>query len=339
MVLYRRDAGHPWTIDFVYRGQRVKRSSGTKSKSEAREIEHRLRAELRQQALHGKTPDMTLAEAMARYAATVVKLGRSDGTRELYVFKRLGEAFGADTLIGSLTTKRIHDWRDAQLALGLKPASVNRYLDILRAILNKAREEWGTLRQVPAIKNLKVQNAKLRFLDEEEEARLLEAAPVHLRQLIAFLLGTGARKSEALKLTWNDIDLYNNTRARVIFKDTKSGKPRTVPLPNSLRDMLRKMRDNAPKREKRVFLFENSKGKLVPFDSVNNSFDTARKAAGLRDVSLHTLRHTYASRLVTRGVPIFDVSKLLGHSKIQMTMRYAHLAPEALDAAVAALDV
>lgn len=68
------------------------------------------------------------------------------------------------------------------------------------------------------------------------------------------------------------------------------------------------------------------------------SWDPALKAAKLTDVHVHDLRHTFASRLVMRGVPLFQVGRLLGHSSPKMTMRYAHLAPEALDGAIAALE-
>jgi integrase len=360
MTVYLRPGSPNYVIEFELKGQRIRRTSGTTKKREAEEEERQLRQQLKEQAAAGHV-EMTLAEAMRRYAETVVALGRSDGTRELSIFKRLGEAFGPDTLLDKITAPVVHKWRDGLLGgghqgtpkktegkaepdqkpKGLKPAAINRYLDVLKAVLRKAHFEWGALAKLPAIKSLKVNNAKLRFLSEPEEKALLEASPAHLRGFLVFLLGTGGRRGEALGLTWEAVDLAGNRRGAVTFQMTKNGKPRRVPLPERVRDLLLEMRAGAPEGEERVFVWKAKKeGKetIVPFDSVKGSFDTARTTAKLKDVSLHTLRHTYASRLVMGGVPIYNVSKLLGHSKIQMTMRYAHLAPEGLEDSVAVLD-
>jgi integrase len=363
MTVYLRPGSPNYQIEFELRGQRIRQSSGTPKRREAEEIERDLRRQLKEQAAAGGIVSMTLAEAMRRYAETVVKLGRSDGSRELSVFKRLGEAFGPDTPLDKITAPVVHRWRDGLLSKGhrgtppkkkkatrsnehrsrgLKPAAINRYLDVLKAILRKAHFEWGALLRLPAIKGLKVKNAKLRFLVEEEERRLLYASQEHLRRLLVFLLGTGARRGEALSLTWDAVELDGNRRAAVQFRETKTGVARRVPLPEQVRELLMMMmRAQAPKGEQRVFVWKvvkDGKEEVVPFDSVKRSFDTARAAAKLKGVSLHTMRHTYASRLVMRGVPIYNVSKLLGHSKIQMTMRYAHLAPEGLEESVAVLD-
>ena len=360
MTVYLRPGSPHYVIEFQFAGQRIRRSSGTAKKREAEDMERDVRRQLKEQVAAGGVVSMTLAEAMQRYAETVVKLGRSDGSRELSVFKRLGEAFGPDTSLDKITAPVVHKWRDGLLSQGhqgmwkasgkgqvavvqqkprgLKPAAINRYLDVLKAILRKAHFEWGALLRLPAIKGLKVQNAKLRFLDEQEEARLMAASPEHLQRLLVFLLGTGARRGEALNLTWDAVELSGNRRAAALFRKTKTGVARRVPLPEQVRELLLLMRSKAPKGEQRVFVWKDSTGAVVPFDSVKRSFDTARKEAKLEGVSLHTMRHTYASRLVMRGVPIYNVSKLLGHSKIQMTMRYAHLAPEGLEESVAVLD-
>jgi integrase len=342
MGVYKRSGSPNWIIDFVYKGERHKFSSGTSSKREAQAMEAKHREELRGQVVHGKVVDLTLAEAMKRYAATVVKLNKSDGKRELSAFKRLGDYFGADTLLSRITTASISEFQLELLEEDeLQPASVNRYTDVLKAILNKAHDEWNALAKMPVINSLKVQNAKLRFIDEEEERRLKEAVPLHVRRLITFLVGTGGRRGETLKLTWGDVDLASNKRAAVRFLDTKSGNPRRVPLPNSVRDLLATMKAERgnPSPKDPVFTWTPAgTDQPIAYENPRKAFDNARTRVGLRDVTLHTLRHTYASRLVMKGVPIFQVSKLLGHSKIQMTMRYSHLAPEGLDDAVSALD-
>ncbi|MDP1748737.1 MAG: hypothetical protein Q8L22_04710, partial [Reyranella sp.] len=218
MTVYLRPGSPNYVIEFELRGHRIRQTSGTPKKREAEEEERQLRQQLKERQAGGHV-EMTLAEAMRRYAETVVALGRSDGTRELSIFKRLGEAFGHDTTLDRITSPVAHKWRDGLLAgghqgqpkktkgatvgegeqatpRGLRPAAINRYLDVLKAVLRKAHFEWGALAKLPAIKSLKVNNAKLRFLSEPEEKALLEACPEHLRSFLVFLLGTGARRGE-----------------------------------------------------------------------------------------------------------------------------------------------
>ena len=163
-----------------------------------------------------------------------------------------------------------------------------------------------------------------------------------MRRLIIFLIGTGARRGEALNLTWGDVDLASNARAAVTLIETKNGEDRRVPLPNPVRDLLATMRRKAgnPSKKDRVFTWvRRGTDEAVAYKADPGTvFDRARRDAKLKDITIHTLRHTYASRLVMKGAPLAHVSKLLGHSKIQMTMRYAHLAPQGLDDAVAVLD-
>lgn len=169
--------------------------------------------------------------------------------------------------------------------------------------------------------------------------QLLAASPAYLRDLLIFLLGTGARLREATYLTWRDVDLDRNPRAIVRFVETKGGQPRGVPLPNHVRDLLRRLRDTAPVGEDRVFLHVRRNGTRVPYDSPKDAFRATRKRAGLPNVRIHDLRHTYASRLVQRGVSLYEVQRLLGHTTPALTQRYASLAPDNLERAVSVLDV
>jgi integrase len=342
MTVYKRSDSPFYLIEFVYKGERHRFSSETTSKAEAQAIEAERKKQLKDEIVNGKLPDMTLEEGMDRYTVEVVKLSKSDGTRELSTYRRIAAFFGADTPLSQITAPRVSEFKRELLEEGLKPASINRYTANLRAILRRAQEEWGVLATVPKISALEAKNGRLRFLDAEEEARLKEHAPVYLRRLITFLIGTGARRGEALKLTWEHVDLGSNTRAAVTLIDTKNGEDRRVPLPNHVRDLLAAMRAEAgrPAKKDRVFTWvRRGTDETVAYKTDPGTvFDRTRRDAKLDDITIHTLRHTYASRLVMKGVPIAHVSKLLGHRKIQITMRYAHLAPEGLDDAVGVLD-
>jgi integrase len=135
-------------------------------------------------------------------------------------------------------------------------------------------------------------------------------------------LNTGLRLGELLGLNWIYVDL---SRGVIRLEMTKSGRRREVPLnDNSYRALV----SLAPKTEGRVFQTRFIK------TAYNNAVATAK----LDDVNFHTLRHTFASWAVMRGVSLKELQELLGHSTLAMTMRYAHLAPEHLRAAVGRLE-
>lgn len=170
--------------------------------------------------------------------------------------------------------------------------------------------------------------ARTRYLTVEEEGRLLAALPVGVkRDVCAFLFDTGARVNEALSLTWDDLR-HHERMDRVTFFRTKSGRARTVPLTLRAQECLQRA-----KLEGRCRPFP------VRYHAFYVAFCKARDAAGLgKDVVVHTVRHTFASRLVQRGMGVPKVSLALGHSSIVLTMRYSHLDPHALDGMTALLQ-
>lgn len=350
MTVFRRNGSDFWWIEFQYRGKRFRRSSETTSKRKAEEYERKWREELRATVLMGKIPETSWGAAIDRYLTSVVlpRGNASAAKRDSYVLAALKVAFGPDTLISMISAPAIAEYRDKLLSAGKAPATANRYLAVIKAILRRAHLEWGCLATVPQFKLLKLNNERYRWITEVEEELLLQHCPNHLRNLCVFLLDTGARLSEATMLTWNDVDLHRQPRAIVKFMETKTGKPRSVPLTKRSKEMLEALRDSAPENESRVFLYRNQRrppypssatdNNATPFKDPHGAWYTATAKAQLKDLNLHDLRHTFASRLVSRGVPILTVSKLLGHSKIQMTMRYAHLAPSELDGAISALE-
>ncbi|MGE5514939.1 MAG: tyrosine-type recombinase/integrase [Bacteroidota bacterium] len=351
MAVFKREGSPFWFIEFTYKGHKVRQSSGMTKKRDAEERERILRQELKEQLLLGKVAEMTLGEAIDRYYDGVIvpKGNKGVATRELYALNQMREGLGASTSISKLSARVLADYKDTLLAEKKAPATVNRYLATIKAILNKAKDEWGTLAVVPTIKLLPLDNARYRWLTEDEEKKLLPVCAPHLRDLVVFLMDTGARLREATLLTWTDVDLDRKPRAAVRFMETKSGKPRGVPLSTRVEEMLRRLKAECPEGESRVFLYrpvgrggvgdeDTKRGNAVPFNNPFGTWDTARTRVGLKDVNLHDLRHTFASRLVMRGVPLLTVSKLLGHASIQMTMRYAHLAPDAFDAAIDLLE-
>ena len=165
------------------------------------------------------------------------------------------------------------------------------------------------------------QNARERFLSPEEMARLQQAVQDSpnkmLRVIVPTLLLTGLRKREVLDAKWADIDLQAKTW---FLPDTKSGKPRVVLLSDVLVSMLQAM----PRSGETPWVFANpATGK--PFVSIFYAWNSARRRAGLADVLVHDLRHTFASLLINSSFELYDVMHALGHTQMRTTMRYAHL--------------
>lgn len=182
------------------------------------------------------------------------------------------------------------------------------------------------------MKTLKDDACLERFLTPAEAARLISAVRASenaiLFPFVSFLLLTGARKSEALNMRWRDVDF---TRCVWTVPLAKSGRARRIPLSPDAIAILRALPHAAQAEadDGGAPVFLNAETGL-PFRDLTHSWHTARKRAGLEDVRLHDLRHSYASALVNQGRSIYEVQKLLGHANVRTTERYAHLAPDTL---------
>jgi integrase len=215
-------------------------------------------------------------------------------------------------------------------ASGAAPGSANRLLIMMRYIFNLALR-W----EVPGVKGNPTKNVPLmaednkkeRYLSEEEARRLYEAVckseNTMLQYIVPMLILTGARKREVLDAKWEDFD-FDRRLWRI--PTTKLGKPRHVPLSDGVMSLLSGMERRGD------WVFANPKTNK-PFVSIFCAWNTAREKAGLSDVRVHDLRHSFASLLINSGRSLYEVQKLLGHTQIKTTQRYAHLAPETLLAA------
>lgn len=345
MTVYKRKNSSSYQYEFKYKGERYRGTTHCTSKRDAEEYERKIRREISNQVLFGKIPEMTLEEAIERYWTThILPTAKPKAARSYFnAYRLLRSDLGPDTPITHLTYERLNDYKDDLLSgkmrgRKLKPGTINRQLNNLRAILNKALNDWGTLVKTPRVPKMKVDDKKERWLTSEEEKRLIEASPPHIQHFIIFCLETGARKSEAIDLKWSHVDLERKDRGVVSFMNTKSNKPRGVPLSKKAQLLLEKLFKDRDEGLEHVFTLDGK-----PAGEPKSSFNKAVKRAGLyekgmNNVTPHVLRHTFCSRLVMKSVPLYQISKLAGHSSIKVTERYAHLAPEALDDAIAALD-
>ncbi|HEX7408741.1 MAG TPA: site-specific integrase, partial [Candidatus Binatia bacterium] len=186
----------------------------------------------------------------------------------------------------------------------------------------------------------KPSNERLRYLTEEEESRLHAELKPDEWDLVEFAIQTGLRQGEHFGLKWPWIEI----QADVLRVPTsKGGAPRTVPLTVTAIAILR----NQPRmlRCQWVWPTRSRKGGATPGRNHRNArnfcrrvFVPALKRAEIEDFTWHDLRHTFASRLAMESVDIRTIKELMGHKRIEMTMRYAHLAPSHLHDAVKHLD-
>lgn len=329
--LYKR--GNTWWM--TYRdaiGTQRFESCKTSNKKNA---EQRL-IDRRKEALEGIVPappikPIALDELKDRYL-TFVGHQRGVATKKIH-FAHFTRVWG-NPPIHTLTVEILDHYRALRLSEKVGPATINREMATLKHALSKA-VEWKLLRkalreELTAIRKYQEPDGRLRYLSGESEAeRLLQACENWLRPIVLTALHTGMRKGELLGLTWDCIDM---THGFIRLKQTKNGKARALPFNETLWSLFSSLRT----RQGVPWVFHDSAGHR--WDDVRHGFDRACEIAGLTDFHFHDLRHTFASWLIMRGVPLATVGNLLGHTSPTMTLRYAHLSPKHLASAVRVLD-
>jgi integrase len=219
-------------------------------------------------------------------------------------------------------------------------ATMNRELAYLRRVLNIAlRQGWISRNPVNSGESLidvSAERRRERTLTTDEEKRLLAACTgrrKHLKPLIICLLSTGGRRGETLKLKWSDVDFSNRL---ITFQalNTKTLKTRKVAVTNQLYDELLTLWNQSDKQ---------SNSLVFNFKSVTKAFENACKEAGIETgrpfgITLHSLRHTVAVKLVKGGFPLQFTARILGHQSVNTTFRYLSANDETLREAALILD-
>jgi integrase len=199
---------------------------------------------------------------------------------------------------------------------------------------------WGMLKENPFKKGdplqVKEDNKRDRYLSEEEILTLLAECPVqeaprqkgrliqgsqaiHLRDFVIISINTGMQKSEVLSLKWDQI-----RRGLIYLPKIKSRPARKIPVNDDLAAHFKLIKKKQPVGSKCVI--SDSRGR--PIKDIKTAFASALKRAGIQDCRPHDLRHTFASHYVMRGGTLAALAKILGHTKISTTMRYAHLSKD-----------
>ena len=312
--------GGIWWIDFVSpSGQRVRRSAETANKALAQELHDQLKAESWRIAKLGEKPRRTWNEAVVRWL--------KESTHKATLDSDKGHLRWLDPYLGGkcledISRALIDRITDARLAQGRRNATVNRTLEVIRAILRRCVNEWEWLDRVPRIRMLKEPTRRVRFLSREEAQRLLLELPSHLADMAAFSLATGLRRANVTGLLWTQVDLVRKV-AWIHPDQAKARKAIPVPLNAEAVNMIRAQLGRHPTH---VFSYQGN-----PITQVSTkAWYAALERAGITDFRWHDLRHTWASWHVQQGTPLHALQELGGWESVEMVRRYAHFSSEHL---------
>lgn len=266
----------------------------------------------------------TLADLFTRFEAEhLADKARSTVENHRSFFVHVLEDLGPLPL-AALTPDALREWK-LRLSARCKPSTVHRYMLRLSGTLNYAVERsWLPSNPLSHVRKPTPGRGRVRFLTPEERTRLLDACKgsqnPYLYPLVLVSLSTGGRKEEVRTLRWSEVDL---DAGQLTFLHTKTGKPRTVPLVGEALAVLHALAQTRRPSISWVFPRWNGRQPIA----LQSPWETARAKAGLTDVRLHDLRHTFASYMCMSGATLREIADVLGHANIQQTMIYAHLAP------------
>ncbi len=379
MTLLKRTNTQNWYYQFQIKGKKYFGSTGTPKKAIAARIEAKKREDAFTNQILGECLPITLSDALERYKQSRVNSASYKNlltySNKLIGFKidpKTGDkikvaAIGkSDLFLHDLTNKHINILVASRKFENIANWTIKHELQTLRSSIKLAEElgykvnseiNWPS-------KELKTKKGRLRFLTQDEEQRLLKeldpnrhekgmVPPAdrtpemkkHLQDnydLVVSLLDTGMRYDEMAKLPWSSVDMESGSiriyRNKVNLADT-------LYMTDRLKEVIKSRHEN--RSEKSRYVFEGKDGD--PRGYVYQGINKAMNRSGLNNddvvlekggkVTIHTLRHTFATRLVQNGVSLAKVSKLLGHASITTTEIYAHLAPnEASEEAMRVLN-
>lgn len=330
MSLYRRKDSPSWWVKLSpipgEAGKPLQISTGTADKRQAQQFHDQLKAERWKQAKLGIKPRHTWQEAVVRFLVETSDNACHQDDRGMLVW--LDPLLGGKCLdeidrdlIDTIKTKR------AQIA---SKARANRYLGLIRRILRKAAHEWEWLDKVPNIRFFKESSGRIRALTVDDFWRLHRELPEHLADMALFSVATGLRQSNVKGLRWEYVDMKLR-HAWVKAEEHKNGKPHAVPLNDMAMSVLSKRQGQHPTH---VFAYE---GKPVVQVSTK-AWRNALERADIENFRWHDLRHTFATWHRQAGTPTHELQRLGGWKTTAMVERYAHIAPEGLQAAASRLD-
>lgn len=325
MSLYKPRGTTRYWCRFRLRNREIRQSTGTDVKADAEEYEDRLRRRTWREIELGQRSH-TFDEAVTLYKAERSHLAQSTQYRNNWILgwfadpKRNGPLHRLP--LSAITLEVIQAARMALLR-DFAPATANRYLSVLSAVLHLAVSR-GMLKHAPRVPLSQLRERDATFITREQFARLLTQLPAHQRAPVIFSVLTGLRMANVRDLVWGRIDL-ERAHAWVPRESAKGRRPISVPLPPEAVELLRQV----PRVENVDQVFTYGK-KAIRGTFNTKAFRGALKRAGLAGITWHTLRHTWASWLAQEGASTLVLKELGGWQSVRMAERYSHLAESTL---------
>ena len=319
-----------WWLDYTVDGKRYRESSGTKVKTDARDLLRERIGERKARKLVGRPDKVTLAELRALAEKQYDLDGLRSKDRVVQCWNHLEKFFSTDTRVVEISGVRLDDYAAARLKEGAARQTVNNELSALRRGF-KLGIEKGLLAVMPIFKLPKVQNARSGFFEEGEFAALLLELSPDVRDLVQFLRATGWRRDEGRLLQWAAVDVEGGT-IRLEDSRSKSGKPRVFPF--GLAPALKALLDARWAARSGLYVFHRD-GSALGIGAIRSAWKRATKRAGLAGRLVHDLRRSAARDFRRAGVSEGEVMKLCGWETRAMFDRYNIIDEQDLARAVA----
>lgn len=339
-----RRKGNKWQVDVTVKGTRLPRYSfGTEDEAKAWEAEARLCA-LQGRALPqpSMSRSLTAGKHTLKQAFTAAMVaywkGKAVERKYSFIIEELCQFFGGhDTSITEIDEQAIDQFVTAQEQKGRKGQTINHKLAVLSKTLKLAYRH-GHINRLPLIERKSIKNGRIRFLSESEEQEIIhwftQWSMLDWRDAFIVFVDTGMRMNELWKLKPEDI----NWTRKTLSTESKTGLYRSVPMTKRVQTILRRRSDGRGTGT----LWGHPGDSLATVDrAYEAAWRRVRAQMGKEDdpgFIRYITRHTCASRLVQNGADLAVVKQWLGHTSIVTTMRYAHLAPKHVEAAVQYLE-
>jgi integrase len=325
MSIYKR--GSKWWVRFTTpSGKLVRCSAETEDKQAAKELHDKLKAESWRVERLGDKPSRTWDEAAYRWLQeTQHKKSHHDDVRTV---KWLQPHFSLKPL-NEITRDLVGRVAEAKRAQS-SPSTANRTISLIRAILRRAANEWEWIDKAPMVRTYPEPKRRVRWLTPEQLKTLLAELPEHQREAAIFAVSTGLRQANVLGLEWSQVNLEGKT-LWIHADQAKGGRDIHVSLNETAFAVLKRQIGRHPVR---VFTYQGQPIKRT----YTKAWQAATRRAGIKDFRWHDLRHTWASWLAQRGVPMQDIQEMGGWETPAMVQRYAHLSPAHLAHRAKVLD-
>lgn len=324
----KRRKGSPYYwYDFTVSGIRFRGSCETDKLETAKAIEAKLRTEALLETKLGTRREITLNAAAARYWEETLQHQAWGEISAKYTVRELLQRLGKNTRLSDINENKVARLVAKLRGAGNSNATVNRKLAVLRGIMKRMDKLGFAVAKVDFTHHTLIEpEARVRWETPEAIDRLIAASPPYLQEIIMFALYTGVRKSNVLSCKHEQINLAEGYITFKVKSKLPGRKTLLIPIADGLSDLL--VTRLGHETGKTGYLFRDDHGVFRHLGDIKKAWKSACKKAEISDYRFHDLRHTAASWLVQRGVPIVIVKEILGHRDIATTMKYVHLAPD-----------